>query len=151
MKTKYEVRKWLGGFGTRFTDQREAFNLAKAIALQEECGEAIMNEIVWDDCKNIISYKTVAIRADGTYRWISENQKNDEFLKIGKHYIMTQVHSKDGIQSQFKAKIDSVDDCGDYWYVGYQPEDIKYGRFGFCKVKKNGQYKALNWQFEQYK
>lgn len=151
MKTKYEVNTWLGKVGMRFTDQREAFVHAKKVASYEEDKEALMTEIIWDDDRRIVSYKTVAVKADGTYRWISENQKNDEFLKIGKSYTMTQVHSTDGIQSQFVAIIDSVDDRGDYWYIGYRPNDFKYGRFGFAKVKKNGQFKTLNWRFEEYR
>lgn len=68
MKKRYDVSGWLGGISLRYSDQREAFNLAKQIAEQD--GEALMIELVWTGDR-ITSLHTVAVKADGTYRHIN--------------------------------------------------------------------------------
>lgn len=69
MKTRYDVSGWMG-IGMRFSDQREAFELAKKIDAKDKLGEAIMMRMVWDE-KGRITLNTVAVKASGEYRRIN--------------------------------------------------------------------------------
>ena len=70
MKKRYDVRRWVGGLPMRFTDQQEAFDLAKKVAEQDRYGEALMDQLVWEGTE-IISTHTVAVKADGSFRSIN--------------------------------------------------------------------------------
>lgn len=71
---------------------------------------------------------------------------------IHHHYRFTEVGKEDGIQEHqagviavkdgkvyrsFVATIHSISDRGEYFYVGYTPLDIKFGRFGYTRVYKD--------------
>ena len=67
MKVRYDVSKFefmVGHMdpGMRFTDQREAFCLAKKIAAQD--GLSVMERLEWDD-RGFITKKVCFIHADG--------------------------------------------------------------------------------------
>lgn len=70
MKVRYDVGKFAGLGSMRFLNQKEAFDLAKKIAAQDKFGESWMAQLTWDD-KGFITQRSVAVRADGTFRRLS--------------------------------------------------------------------------------
>ena len=68
-------------------------------------------------------------------------------VKAGKKYRMIRETAK--TVTRFIATVTSVEDKGDHWYIGYTPDDFRVCRWGFCKVKKEGQYKAINYRLEE--
>ena len=68
-------------------------------------------------------------------------------IKAGKKYRMIRETAK--TVTRFIATVTSVEDKGDHWYIGYTPDDFRVCRWGYCKVKKEGQYKAINYRFEE--
>lgn len=68
-KVRYDVRSLSqSGIATRLESKADAYELAKAVARQDEFGESVMTQIVWDKDRTIVSYKSLAIKADGTFR-----------------------------------------------------------------------------------
>ena len=65
-----------------------------------------------------------------------------------KRYEITRETSKGDVR-RFTATIDWVEDRGDFFYIGYTPDDFRICRFGALKVKKNGKYKAINYSFKR--
>lgn len=70
-------------------------------------------------------------------------------VEAGKRYIVIRETEKE--VRRFTAMITWVEDRGDFWYIGYKPDDIRVCRFGTLKVKKVGKYKAVNYSFENIK
>ena len=70
MRTAYDVAKGTDMGSSRFTDQRQAFALAKAIA-QQTGQVCFMTKIVWNEDNRITEYKTCIVRADGTFKHIN--------------------------------------------------------------------------------
>ena len=70
MRTAFDVSKGTDMSSSRYTDQRKAFELAKAIAKQSG-RVCFMTKIVWDEDNRITEYKTCIVRADGTFKHIS--------------------------------------------------------------------------------
>lgn len=71
MKIAFDVRGGEYDMSMRFTDQREAFNLAKASAKQSgRC--SFMTKIVWNEDNRITEYKTCIVNADGTFKHIGK-------------------------------------------------------------------------------
>lgn len=68
-------------------------------------------------------------------------------IEAGTRYIITRTDSKTGITEEFSATVEWVEDKGDHYYIGYKPDDIRIGRFGALKLKKHGQYRAVNHTF----
>lgn len=58
--------------------------------------------------------------------------------KNDKRYMLVRENKKDGTVERFPVKINWIEDRGDFWYVGYTPEDLTNCRFGAEKVKKAG-------------
>ena len=42
--------------------------------------------------------------------------------------------------------ITSIEDRGDYLYIGYTPNDIKVCRFGYFKLFKDDKDRAVSWR-----
>ena len=70
-------------------------------------------------------------------------------VQAGRRYEMTHTNNKQGTQKRFTATVTSVEDRGDFYYVGYKPDNIRVCRFGYCRVKKNGRYNAVNYDFKE--
>jgi hypothetical protein len=70
-------------------------------------------------------------------------------LEAGKMYNVEKTNKKTGRSVNFTATINWVEDRGDYWYIGYKPADIRICRFGACRVKKSGEYAAINFKFKE--
>ncbi len=68
-------------------------------------------------------------------------------IEAGKRYEMTRM-AKNTV-TRFLATITSVEDKGDFWYIGYRPDDFRICRFGYCKVKKEGLFGAVNYSFKE--
>lgn len=65
-----------------------------------------------------------------------------EELVVSKSYLITETRW--GVESrQFKAVITSIEDRGEYLYVGYTPKDIRDGRFGYTRVYKDNRELAV--------
>ena len=64
---------------------------------------------------------------------------------IGNKYEFTRIDEKEKTVKKFIATVTSVEDCGDFWYIGYEPEDIRVCRWGYKKIKKEGKYRAINY------
>ncbi len=69
-------------------------------------------------------------------------------IEAGKHYTITR-NGRGTDERSFTATVNWVEDRGDFWYIGYTPDDFRICRWGCCKVKKSGQYKAINYRFEE--
>ena len=67
-------------------------------------------------------------------------------VEAGKRYVITREASS-GCVKRFPAVINWVEDRGDFWYIGYTPDDFRICRWGTLKVKKQGKYKAVNYSF----
>lgn len=67
-------------------------------------------------------------------------------LEAGKRYIVTETR-RGQVKRQFPAVVNWVEDRGDFWYIGYAPDDWRICQFGAIKVKKQGLYKAINYTF----
>lgn len=72
---------------------------------------------------------------------------NNMNIEAGKRYTMTR-NVRGAYDRSFKVTVDWVEDRGDYWYIGYTPDDFRICRWGCCKVKKHGQFKTVNYTFE---
>lgn len=71
MRTAFDVIGGEYGMSMRFTDQRKAFDLAKASAKQ--CGRnSYMTKIMWDENNRITGYNTCIVRPDGTFKHIGK-------------------------------------------------------------------------------
>ncbi|KAB0577212.1 hypothetical protein EI53_01234 [Fusobacterium naviforme] len=66
-------------------------------------------------------------------------------LEAGKRYMVTRETSS--TVKRFPATVNWIEDRGNFWYIGYEPDDFRICRWGTCKVKKQGQYKAINYTF----
>lgn len=65
-----------------------------------------------------------------------------EKLVVSKSYLITETRL--GVQlRQFEAVITSIEDRGEYLYVGYTPEDFREGRFGYIRVYKDNRELAV--------
>ena len=42
--------------------------------------------------------------------------------------------------------ITSIEDRGDYLYIGYTPNNIRVCRFGYFKLYKDGKDRAVSWK-----
>lgn len=81
-------------------------------------------------------------------------------VEAGKHYKVTVTaipgcaYAKfHGTEKKFTAVVNWVEDRGDRWYIGFEP-DTWQGRlhicqWGTCSVLKQGQHKAINYTFEE--
>lgn len=67
-------------------------------------------------------------------------------LEAGKRYIVTETR-RGQVERRFTAVVNWVEDRGDFWYIGYTPDDFRHGRFGALRVKKQGLYKVINYTF----
>lgn len=68
-------------------------------------------------------------------------------IEVGKKYMMTRnVRGVD--EKAFPATVTYAEDRGDFLYIGYVPDDFRICRWGYCKIKKQGRYKAINWRFD---
>ena len=72
--------------------------------------------------------------------------KEWNMLEAGKRYIVTDTRNGK-VARQFTAIVNWVEDRGDFWYIGFTPDDFRICRFGLTKVKKQGRYKAINYTF----
>lgn len=73
-------------------------------------------------------------------------------LVVGTSYKFVKTYSAGpnaGRIDNFVAEVTLVEDRGDCYYVGYRPQDLNYGRFGYLSVKKVGKYRAINYTFYQ--
>ena len=71
MRTAYDVAgKGTDMASSRFTDQKQAFALAKALAKYNGHG-CFITKIVWGEDNRITEYKTCIVNADGTFKHIS--------------------------------------------------------------------------------
>jgi hypothetical protein len=70
-KVKYEVYSWDFGPSITFAEdqQREALECAKNFAAGNKWGEVLMTQKKWTN--GFVSSKTVAVKADGTWRKIN--------------------------------------------------------------------------------
>ena len=69
MKTKYDVSRLVDTGSMRFSDLKEAYDLAKAMAAQD--GEEIcLRKLTWDDTNRVSGIETVLVNAAGQYRCI---------------------------------------------------------------------------------
>lgn len=62
-------------------------------------------------------------------------------IEAGKKYIITEK-IKDKIR-MFSARINYVEDRGEYFYIGYTPDDFIHGRFGAFRYYKDGQERPV--------
>ena len=69
MFVKFDVNYWLGKNNPcgRFEDQREAFNLAKAIAESKPSALVTLTKIVWNEDRRITSYNSCVVNPDGSF------------------------------------------------------------------------------------
>ena len=68
-------------------------------------------------------------------------------IEAGKRYEVTR---EDKVSARrFLAVVTTVEDRGEFWYVGYTPDDFRICRWGYCKVKKEGSFKAINYRFKE--
>ena len=52
-----------------------------------------------------------------------------------------------GESSHFYGIVTSVEDRGDYLYIGYTPSDVSHNcRFGYFKLFKDGRDSAVKWR-----
>ena len=69
-----------------------------------------------------------------------------EKLVAGRRYLMTYENKKQGEKKKFTARINWIEDRGEFWYIGYSPDTMD-AVWGACKVKKEGKYNAVNVTF----
>ncbi len=68
-------------------------------------------------------------------------------IETGKRYEITK-HSPGGTET-FTATVNWIEDKGDSWYIGYTPDDFRICRWGCLHKKKEGRYKAINYDFRE--
>ena len=52
-----------------------------------------------------------------------------------------------GAQEHFFGIVTSIEDRGDYLYIGFTPNDASHNcRFGYFKLFKDGKDRAVNWR-----
>ena len=70
MKVRYDVARSdaTGCFWSR--NQRESFEMAKKVAMEDRFGLAFMTRLLWDESGRI-TVSTVAVRADGSFNKIN--------------------------------------------------------------------------------
>ena len=58
------------------------------------------------------------------------------------------IHSNrtTGEQKHFYGIITSIEDRGDYLYIGFKPNDIRICRFGYFKLYKDCKDRAVSWR-----
>lgn len=66
-------------------------------------------------------------------------------VQAGKRYTL--IKETKQTVTNFKVTVNWVEDRGDFFYIGYTPDDFRICRWGTCKIKKNGKYKAINYKF----
>ena len=66
-------------------------------------------------------------------------------IKAGQRYMVTR-EDKSTVR-KFAVVVNWIEDRGEYWYVGYTPDDFRICRWGCCKVKKQGKYERINYSF----
>lgn len=70
-------------------------------------------------------------------------------VEAGKKYKAVKQNFKTLEETAFIVTVNWVEDRGDYWYIGYEPDEKRICQFGACKVRKEGRYKVINWRFEE--
>lgn len=68
-------------------------------------------------------------------------------IEAGVRYIVTRTNSNTETTEEFVVTVTWIEDRGNYYYIGYKPDDIRFGMFGAIKLKKHGQYKVINHTF----
>ena len=68
--------------------------------------------------------------------------------EVGKRYEFTKIRAGKAEQV-FTAKVTNIEDRGDFWYIGYTPDDFRVCRWGYLKIKKEGQFKAINYTLKK--
>ena len=76
-----------------------------------------------------------------------KTKEDTSMIEAGKKYKVTREAVS--TVTRFLATVTSIEDRGDFWYIGYKPDDFRVCRWGYCRVRKEGQYKALNYRFEE--
>lgn len=51
-----------------------------------------------------------------------------------------------GKSRHFYGIIRNIEDRGDYLYIGYVPNDFRICRFGYFRLYKDGQNRAVDWK-----
>ena len=84
----------------------------------------------------------VDVFEEDVYEVVDVNNLVDNVVEITQRLAHTPDRSftqKDGYaEKTFKTTITSVEDKGDYYYVGHRPLEFKNGRFGYFRVFKTG-------------
>lgn len=74
-------------------------------------------------------------------------------LEVGKRYTFIKEKAMPELAeitiTRFVARVNWIEDRGDFWYIGYTPDDFRVCRFGALKVKKDGKFKSVNYRFEE--
>lgn len=68
-------------------------------------------------------------------------------VQAGKRYLVTREDLN--TVRRFTARVNWVEDRGDFWYIGYEPDDKRVCQFGAVKVKKVGQFRRINYSFKE--
>ena len=68
-------------------------------------------------------------------------------IEVGRRYEITRKTAT--AVKRFTARVTSVEDRGDSWYIGYKPDDIRVCRWGYLKVRKTGQYRSINYSLAE--
>lgn len=73
---------------------------------------------------------------------------NELNVETGHTYLMVTNRFGADVESRL-VKVTSVEDRGDFYYIGYRPlNGFSNLSFGYAKVKKNGSYRAVNHRFQ---
>ena len=69
-------------------------------------------------------------------------------IEAGKRYIFRKLRYGE-VEQTFTGTVTGVEDRGDYLYIGYKPDNFRICRFGYFRIKKEGQYKVINWELAE--
>lgn len=58
--------------------------------------------------------------------------------RVAQTYDKKYIAKDEYYEHVYESKINSVEDRGDYYYIGHQPVDFRNGRFGYFRFQKTG-------------